>query len=276
MTRPRELEPSTSALAFFGAELRRYRTVAGLSQGQLAGQVYVSTALVGMVETARRVPGRELAQDCDEALGTGGALARLWPLVSKETFPTWFQPFVELEREAVSLRWFEPLLIPGLLQTEDYARAMVRAGRPADTDEQIDELVTARMERQSILDADEPPLLWAVLDESALHRPIGGAKVMADQLGHLVEMARRPRITVQVIPWSVGAHASLTGPFVVIEMADNTRLAYLDSVASGRVVDRADDVATCALLYDTLQVEALPTQESLDLLQDMRGEFTDD
>lgn len=220
------------------------------------------------------MPTHDLAARCDEALDTGGALSRLWPLLSKETFPDWFQPFVELERTATSLREFEPLLIPGLLQTEEYARAVLRAGRPADTDEQVEELVVARMERQSVLSGDESPLVWVVIDESALHRPVGGAKVMVEQLQYLVEVARRPRITVQVVPWNAGAHAGLAGPFVIIEAADRTKLVYLDSVASGRVVDRAQDVAECGLLYDTLQVEALPREASISLIEQAIGELT--
>jgi transcriptional regulator with XRE-family HTH domain len=127
----RELEPSASVLAFFGAELRRLRAAADLSQEELGQRVTYSASLIGMIETARRAPSRDLAERCDAALDTGGALTRLWPLVSQEALPRWFQPFAELERAATSIRSWEPLVVPGLLQTEDYARRRSRPGSPA-------------------------------------------------------------------------------------------------------------------------------------------------
>src|ERR1700749_1324030 len=119
-----ELDPSSSVLAYFGSELRRYRAAAGLSQGQLGEIVNYTGALIGMVETAKRTPSQEFAQLCDSALETGGALSRLWPLVKRDNFPKWFRGFVELEAAATSIDWFEPQNVPGLLQTEDYARAL--------------------------------------------------------------------------------------------------------------------------------------------------------
>lgn len=124
----RDLDPAASVLAFFGAELRRLRADADLSQEQLAEQINYSPALVGVVETARRMPSRDFASRCDAALQTDGALARLWPLVTRDVLPTWFRPWVQdVESEATTLRSWEPLIIPGLLQTPDYARALLGA-----------------------------------------------------------------------------------------------------------------------------------------------------
>ncbi|MGH3328005.1 MAG: helix-turn-helix domain-containing protein, partial [Streptomycetales bacterium] len=188
----------TSVLGYFAAELRRHRTDVGLTQDQLGEAVSYSGALVGMVETARRAPGRDFAARCDEVLETGGALARIWPLITRETYPEWFRPFVELEAEATSILKYEVQVVPGLLQTEPYARAVLRAGRPRDTDEEIERHVAARLERQAVLAREAPPLLWAVLDEAVLRRPIGGHDVLRQQVAHLLERCQHPNVRLQV------------------------------------------------------------------------------
>jgi transcriptional regulator with XRE-family HTH domain len=166
-------EGQVSALALFSEELRRPRSAAGLTQDQLAERVGYSPSLVAHVETGSRAPSLDFARRGDEALGTGGILARLQPFVRSEAYPAWFRDWVEIEREAVSLRWFEPLLIPGLLQTEEYARAVLAAAHPASPEDEVERLVSARMDRQAILDQAEPPLLWVILDEGVAD-PAGG------------------------------------------------------------------------------------------------------
>lgn len=169
----KDLNPTASPAAFFGAELRRLRTKAGWTQEQLGDRINYSGALVGAVETADRKPQLDFARRCDQLVGSDGLLGRLWELARVETFPGWFRPWLDVEREARALRSWEPLVIPGLLQTAGYAREMLRAGRPGVTDGQIDELVGARLERQTILCGDDPPLQWFVVDEGVLHRQIG-------------------------------------------------------------------------------------------------------
>ncbi len=132
-----------------------------------------------------------------------------------EAYPAWFRDWVEIEREAVSLRWFEPLLIPGLLQTEEYARAVLAAAHPASPQDEVERLVSARMDRQAILDQAGPPLLWVILDEGVLTRPVGGPAVMRDQIERLIKAARQPRIVLQVVPLGAGAHAGLAGRFAI-------------------------------------------------------------
>jgi transcriptional regulator with XRE-family HTH domain len=229
-----------SALAVFASELRHARARHGLSQDQLADKIAYSASLVGMVESCRGMPSLDFAQRCDEALATGGVLARLHPLVAGEAYPAWFRPFVELERVATSLRAWEPLLIPGLMQTEDYARAILRASRPRDADPAIDQLVTARLARQGILARDNPPDLWVIIDEGVLRRPVGEPGVMAAQLDRLLTASRAPWVTVQVMPASAGAHPGLLGPFVIAGFADAADVAYLDSVLTAQGTDQAD------------------------------------
>ncbi|MFF3439607.1 Scr1 family TA system antitoxin-like transcriptional regulator [Streptosporangium sp. NPDC002721] len=265
----RELDPGASPVAFFGAELRRYRTERAWSQEKLAEQINYSLALVGMIENARRVPSRDFTARCDDVLETGGALSRLWPLLSREAYPTWFRPFVELEREATSLKGYEPLVLPGLFQIEDYARAMLVGGRPGDTPEQIDEMVAARLERQAILERSDPPVFWVVLDEGVLHRAIGGPEIMQRQLEHLVKLGRHPRITIQIVPKEVAAHPGLAGAFVIAGFRNGPDVVYLETAAHGHLVQRREDIETVAYVFDALRAEALPQRASLELIARM-------
>jgi transcriptional regulator with XRE-family HTH domain len=177
MPQARVLDPGASLLAFFGAELRRRRVAAGMSQDQLGQAINFSAALVGRVEVGERMPSPDLAGRCDDVLATGGLFAHLRQSMDSDmhAYPAWFREFVEREREAASIREFSALAIPGLLQTGDYARELFRAGRPADSDEEISERVAARLERQRILDRAKPPMFWVVVDEGVLRRPVGGA-----------------------------------------------------------------------------------------------------
>jgi transcriptional regulator with XRE-family HTH domain len=269
-----EVSNEHSALSIFADELRRARAASGLSQDQLADKIAYSSSLVAMVESRRRIPSLDFAQRCDEAMRTGGSLGRLHPLVAGEAYPSWFRPFVELEKTATSLQWWEPVLIPGLLQTQEYARAILRASRPRDTDARIDEMVTARLARQEILRRHNPPDLWVIIDEGVLRRPVGDAGVMTGQLDQLIAAARDPWITIQVVPSSAGAHPGLLGPFVIAGFAASPDVAYLDNALTGQVVERADDVRHVSVLYDTLRAEALPSRASIDLITEVARTWT--
>src|SRR5262249_20092756 len=157
-------------------------------------------------------------------------------------FPAWFRPFVEYEAKAKSLRGFEHVLVPGLLQTPEYARAVLST-RPNTSEDQIDELVTARMERQVGLGRGEPPLLGGGLGEAVLNRQVGSSKVMHGQLVHLAQMSERPNITVEVIPYAAGAHSGLLGAFVIAEFSDAPSIAYLESGAGGQISEEPSVVA---------------------------------
>jgi hypothetical protein len=157
------------------------------------------------------------------------------------------------------------MLVPGLLQTADYAQAILAAGPEAVADE-VAQMVSARMERQSILDRDTPPLLWVVLDEAVLHRCVGSATIMHEQLRHLAEMAVRPRLTIQVVPARTGAHAGLLGAFIVASADDASDIVYLETAANGQVSDLPRLVAQVTLRFDMLRAAALPRDDSRDLL----------
>lgn len=254
-----------SALAMFAAELRAARTRAGLSRDDLAARINYSGSLVGLVENMIRVPTLAFAQRLDEVLQTPGTFGRMQEHLRATPFPAWFRDWLEAEREATALRWWEPMLIPGLLQTADYARAILTAGPEAVGDE-VEQMVSGRMDRQSILDRAAPPLLWVVLDEAVLHRCVGSPTIMQEQVLHLAGMAARPRVTVQVVPARTGSHAGLLGAFIVASSDGASDIVYLETSADGQVSDLPGLVAQVTLRFDMLRAAALPQDDSRDLL----------
>jgi transcriptional regulator with XRE-family HTH domain len=255
-------------MAFFGAELRRARVAAGMSQDQLGRELSFSGDLVGKIETCERAPTRDFATGCDSVFPhLDGLFSRLMELARRwdGPYPQWFRDWLEAEREALSLRWWEPMLVPGLLQTADYARAILGAG-PDTTEDVLEDLVSARIERQGILDRPKPPELWVVMDEAALHRLIGSRKVMYDQLLHLADTSCRPSITVQVVPAEVGAHAGLLGAFIVAGFDGAPSILYAETAVEGQTIEKPALVSKAALAFDRLRAEALPRGASRDLI----------
>ena len=264
----------------FGAELRHYRERAGLSQTELAALVNVSHDVISKIETGERPPARDFPERLDAVpeLDTRDGLARLWGWLQSSArhraYPGWFDRWPDLEATAAILRWYEPLVVPGLLQTTEYARAVLRT-RIGDTDEQIEEMVDARIARQAILSKDKPPTVWTVLDEGVLRRPVGGAYVMREQLGKLAEAARLPGVVIQVVPMNTGAHEGLRGgAFIVAEFRDHPAVAYQDTAVQGQIVDGAADLASLMMLWDTIKSVALPVAASLELIEEVAKSWT--
>ncbi|WP_436761289.1 helix-turn-helix domain-containing protein [Streptosporangium sp. V21-05] len=201
---------------YFGQEVRGLRSAAGLSQKQLAKQVPVSVSHLSMIETGTRPANHHTAAKLDAALDSGTTLVDLLDALEKANSPVprWFRPWVEFEREAEELHVWEVNVFPGLLQTEDYARALL--SREPDVDhEQTEGLVGARMRRQTILDRLRPPMLWVVVDEAVLHRPVGSREIMFSQLNRLLEMGGRTNISLQILPHSAYSVLGLLGAFTV-------------------------------------------------------------
>jgi transcriptional regulator with XRE-family HTH domain len=267
----RDLDGGASPLAYFGAELRRLRLKAGLSQEQVGEAVFVSDSLIGLIENAKRPPLPDLAERCDELLKTDGMFTRLLPLLRASRHPSWFQSWVEVERAASSMRMWEPLVVPGLLQTKDYACALFRR-YPGVTPEKAEESAIARIDRQAILHKEEPPLLWVVIDEGVLHRPIAEPEAMRAQLGALLTMAHTPNITIQVVPLSAGTSCGLAAGFVIASVPGGADTVYLDSAATGYVTDRPDDVVEITHAYEQIRADALSARESISLIQKVMDE----
>ncbi|MGW3361495.1 helix-turn-helix domain-containing protein [Streptosporangium canum] len=273
MPKESDLCPSDSPTALFGFELRRHRKARGWSQIRLSKTVPYSVGTISMIETAKRSPSEEFARYCDEALEAEGALMRLWPMVSHASAPPWFRPWLDVEATAEALRTWEPLIVPGLLQTETYARAMLN-GEPGVSPEQVEEHVTARMERQAILRRPKPPMLWVVLDEGVLHRPIGSPAVMTAQLEHLLQAGQAPRITIQVLPLRAYSTTGLLGGFVIAQAQGTPDTAYIEAASDAQVTDWAEAVKTLAFRYEGIRSEALSQRESLDLIKETMRRWT--
>jgi transcriptional regulator with XRE-family HTH domain len=254
-----------AALVAFAEELRAHRAQAGMSRDELAAKVSYSPSLIAMIETGRRSPSRKLAELLDAVFSMPGTFARLENRLRDVPFPASFRPFVPHEAQATALRWYEHALVPGLLQTEEYARAVLST-RPNTSDDEIEELVAARMQRQEVLGREEPPLLWTLIDEAALYREVGTPEIMNRQLRYLAELSRRPNITIQVVPYSAGPHSGLLGAFVIAELDDTPPVAYLETAAEGETAEEPSVLARLSLTFDTLRSKALPDVASRDLI----------
>lgn len=259
-----QLDPADSVLSFYATEVRRHRERAGLSQRELARRAHMAPSLLNKIEAAKRLPTRELSVLCDETYETGDHFQRLWPLVVKYAYPAWFRPFVELEESATAIRSFQVQVVPGLLQTEGYARAVLSAGRP--NADRVEELVTARLERQHILTRKEPPELWIVLDENVLRRHAGSPETMRAQLEHLITAAERPSNVIQVVPFEAGVHAGVDGPFAALTLDEGPDVVYIDGFVQGQILAERADVKEAARAYDLLSAVALSPTRSIDMI----------
>lgn len=267
MPGPKDLDPSTSPRALLGAELRHARMKAGLTQDELGRPLFVSGSYIGQMEAGTRRILREHAVQLDEVLDTDDFFARNCEVSGKSRYPDHFAEAAEAEGMAETIKEYEPLLIPGLLQTEGYARAVFRAYRPTAPEEAIDQLVEARLDRARLLTDPTRPLLWAVLDEAVLRRKVGGGSVMADALRHVAGLALRHRIIVQVLPFAAGAHASMNGSLRLMTFPDAPPLAYLEVLATGQLEDDPATVARYELSYDLVRASALSPERSLALIE---------
>jgi hypothetical protein len=184
-------------------------------------------------------------------------------------FPEWFEGWPDRESASRRLRNFEGFYIPGLLQTEKYAQRVL-SSKPGATEDEIEPELTGRMKRQEILDRDKPVQLWAVIDEGALRRQVGTREDMREQFRHLAEMARKPHVIIQVIPLEAGPHVGLRGAGFVLADADHApTVAYQDTSLRGQIIEDPDDVDAITLMWDALQLVALPQKASLDLIEEL-------
>jgi transcriptional regulator with XRE-family HTH domain len=262
----------------FGKALKFFRERAGLSQGELAALSNYSTTVISKIETGDRPPAEGFPERMDAIpqLDTRDGLSQLWGWLKDSArhraYPGWFGPWPDAEAKARALRWYEPLLIPGLLQTEDYARAVLRGAQADASDDHIEQQVAGRLDRQAILSKQDPPHIWAVIDEGVLHRSIGDFKITHDALVHLADMAERPKISVQVIPFTAGARSGLLGAFILADLNDGSHILYQETATEGIVTDAVSRMESAGLIFDTLRSEALPRVASRDLIMKVAEE----
>ncbi|GAA2342811.1 helix-turn-helix domain-containing protein [Streptomyces violaceusniger] len=251
--------------ALFGSRVRRLRTAAGLTQAELGERTHVVSTRITQIERASGAkPTFELARTLDTVLGADSLLVDMWPYVYREAFPDWSRAFMAYSERAVSIREYAAQVVPGLLQTKDYARAVLRLDPLLSGEQQLEERVTARLGRQERLRSPDRPELWVVLDEAVLRRPIVSHAVMRAQLHRLLKAAAEPGITVQVLPFDQGGHEAMGGSLTVLPARGRRgrlqRRCRLRSTRRG-----TKGVKHYALSYDRLRAASLPPLMSLDL-----------
>ncbi|MFF3612624.1 Scr1 family TA system antitoxin-like transcriptional regulator [Streptomyces sp. NPDC002580] len=254
--------------ALFGARVRRLRTAAGLTQAELGDRTHVVSTRITQIERASGAkPTLELARALDAALGADDLLVELWPYVYREAFPDWSRAFIAYSERAVSIREYAAHVVPGLLQTKEYARAVLSVGLTLSGDEQLEERLTVRMARQERLGLPDRPELWVVLDEAVLKRPIGGRDVMRAQLELLLHTAAKRQVTVQVLPFDQGEHDAMGGSLTVLTLPDSSEVAYTEGAHYGQLVEDPAEVRRFMVTYDRLRANALPPLMSLDMIR---------
>ncbi|WP_329229002.1 helix-turn-helix transcriptional regulator [Streptomyces sp. NBC_01460] len=256
----------------YGEELRLRRVAAGLTQEALGEQVVCSPTLISHYEAGRRLPKPDDAQRIDVALKSDGFFVR-WLEDLESKYAHYFAAVSELEREATEIRQYSSSLIPGLLQTASYARAVFQAYRPNYRAEDVDELVVSRMERGRLLTESSTPVAWTLLDEAALRRSIGGPKVMAEQLHKVADMAGSGRLRLHVLPFSSGAHALLESMVYLLNFADAAPVAYVEGLHTGHLMDDPALVEACHGSYTLALGDAAPLLESVALVRAVAEEY---
>ncbi|UZJ31721.1 helix-turn-helix domain-containing protein [Streptomyces endophytica] len=268
---PKELTPYLSARHYFGSEQRRHRDLARLSLVQLAEIVNFSKSTLGRVETAELLPPPELPSALDAAFGTGQHFYGLYQLAKRETPPDYYRRLMDFEAQAEVIEAFATYLVPGLLQTERYARALL-SQRTEVAPELIEERVRLRLGRQDRLRSATPPRYWAILDEAILRRPLGGAEVMHEQLKALLALADTPTTKIQVLPFAHGAYQLMDGPTVLLRLPGGKTVAYDEYRERGHIMEDAAEVNQRWANYDELRAYALSPRDSAALIrQAMKG-----
>ncbi|GAA3931922.1 helix-turn-helix transcriptional regulator [Actinomadura viridis] len=263
-------------------ELTERREACGLSRDEVTRRLEWANSTLFRIETGRSKPQPRSVRELLDLYGVTGPekegliqLAREarqpgWWHSFRDVLPNPYEVFIGLEAGATTIRAFEPLTVPGLLQTADYSRAMIRGGPHELDPDEIDRRAQVRSARQEILSRPDRPHLWVVLDEAALHRTVGSKAIMRRQLAHLIEMAQRDKTTLQVLPFEVGAHAaSTTGPFVILGFAEPTDpdVVYLETIPDGVYLENASDVQGFMLAFDRLLDAALRPDDSIALIR---------
>lgn len=263
-----------AAWEFWGTELKRRREEAGLTQEALGRAVFVSGGYIGQFEQAIRKPQLDVAMRIDEVLQTDGFFERTWrKLIDDPRYPDYFAGAAELEPLAAKICEFEPMIVPGLLQTAAYARALMIAGNPLAADDYIEEKLRARLDRTAILKDTKRPEYWAVLHEAVLRVPVGGPAVMAEQLEQVAQAARERRILLQVLPFAVGAYPVMGKSLRLMEFTDAPPTSYTEGAYSGELLDDPAIVKRTQDAYDLYRAAGLPLEASLNLIESAAEDY---
>ncbi|GAQ53863.1 helix-turn-helix domain-containing protein [Streptomyces acidiscabies] len=271
--KPKPLTPDRSARHLFGAKMRYYREQAHMSLDALSEIVNVSKAHLSRIERAESPVPPGLPPRLDAAFGTDSIFTDLYLLARKEIHPDRFKRRMELEARATVIKEYAPQIVPGLLQTEDYARAQFRTHNPKATEQEIEDLVIGRMSRVDLLLGDPRPDFSAVLDEAVLRRGYGGPKVMRRQLEKLLALALTPTTYVQVLPFAFGGHALAGGSLALWRLEDGAVVAYEEAITTGTLIEEQDEADTKLRAYDLLSASALSPADSAGFIRSVLEEL---
>ncbi|MFI5781955.1 helix-turn-helix domain-containing protein [Nocardia sp. NPDC051570] len=275
---------ATVRLRRLAGEIRRAREALEMSREAVTQQTRINEATLYRIETAKVKPQKRTLSTLLDLYDIGEPRrSELMALLSESSKQGWLQPYfddfrevyssyISFEAESTTIYNYESLFIPGLLQTEDYARSVIKATIPTATKRQVEDRVKARLDRQARWRERGAPALWAVFDEAAIRREVGGPSVMRRQIEHLLTLMEEPHITLQVIAYAAGAHAGMPGSFVVMEFdSDVPELVYLDSMAGDLFLDADADLRRYRLLFDNVRASALGPSQTADLLASALG-----
>ncbi|MEV0259079.1 helix-turn-helix transcriptional regulator [Streptomyces sp. NPDC018029] len=269
-----------------GQELRRLRELKGMTAEEVAERLLVSQSKISRLENGRRsISQRDVRDLCGVyEVEDHRVVDSLMQMAKDSRQQGWWHSFgdipysvyIGLETDAASLRVYDPQVVPGLLQTRAYAEALITGALPETTPTDIEKRVQVRMRRQERIAAPDNPLrLWTVLDESALRRVVGSRHLMRDQLEHLVEQSQLPHVTVQVIPFEMGAHPGLNGQYAILEFPDaaDSSVVYIEGVTSDLYLEKANDVQQYSVMYEHLRAQALNVDQSRQLIADIAKDY---
>ncbi|AGP57046.1 helix-turn-helix domain-containing protein [Streptomyces rapamycinicus] len=270
-TPPAHLNP----LQRFGRDVKQVRLARKLTQKRLGRAAGYSEAYVSRVEAGKLLPrpSGKFAKGCDIAFGTGELFAGMLRRIDVGDHPSWFTPYLNLERKASRVLDYSANLVIGILQTKDYAWAIFRSSHPREEAEVIEGKVAARLSRREVFELETPPLLWVILHEACLRTVVGGADVMTGQLEYLLTAAESPHVKLQVMPFSAGAPAAHAKPFTLLRFTDAPTVLYTETRVGGRMHDSAQTVASALDDYDLLRAHALSPDRSLSLIKTVSKEY---
>ncbi|MFE2061973.1 Scr1 family TA system antitoxin-like transcriptional regulator [Streptomyces sp. NPDC059467] len=261
-----------------GKQVKLLRGRAGLTQKELGDQLGYSEDLISSLERGRRTPQREFLETADELLDAGGLLKATIEDVEKAKakarvrHPAWFRDYARLESQAVEINFYNNHDVPGLLQTERRTRALYEMRKPLLDEETIEQRVAARMDRQKILTGWPLPMVTAVVEETVLRRPLGGAEVHREQLEQLLKLGQLRNVELQVMPTNLREHAGMGGPFVLLTPKGKVQLGYTEAQNSSRLITDPEEVRILAARYGSIRAQALTMRESIALIEDLLGE----
>ncbi|WP_340385469.1 helix-turn-helix transcriptional regulator [Streptomyces sp. SS7] len=257
----------------FGQSMKTLRVRAGLEREELGRRLGYSASTVASFEQGRRIPSPRTIEQADEVLGAGGLLTLWKEQVERAQYPVFFQGMAGLEKRAIELLSYDTLMVKGLLQTEEYMRAVLDMRRPPLDQETVEQRVTARLARQDIFDRRPAPLLSFVMDESVLRRRLGGKGVLRGQLEHLLLIGQKRNVEIQVMPLTCEESAGVDGPFTVVTRDDGKKFAYAEAQGTSTLQTDPQQAALAAARYGIIRSQALTPRESSQFVEKLLGEL---